>query len=332
MAPLLQRPFGRASELAARRSVRRPAPATRRSRGRERSVLAPRRRARPQSACVSSSPASTTVPPGASALAKSGASSISGPARMLATIRSNGARAASSGESIPSACASSSSPAPCPSFTPLIAALSRATSIATRVDVGRDALRLRPQRQRGEGEQAGAGADVGDIGEARALAFEPVERVEAAAGGRVLAGAEGEARVDFERDRARRDARGTSACGRRSGRRGSAGGPAWLIVTQSASPSCSIRGSPDAERRAASRAPRRWAHARNRHGSASRRAWTASGSSATSTGGFAEPEQLVRVGDRFPLRARAGDRDPAAHLAPASFASRSSSCLVSAAA
>jgi len=67
------------------------------------------------------------------------------------------------------------------------------------VDVGGDAARLRPQRQRGEGEQAGAGADVGDIGEALTIALELVERFEAARGGRMLAGAEGEAGVDLER-------------------------------------------------------------------------------------------------------------------------------------
>ena len=115
-------------------------------------------------------------------------------------IRSNGARAASSGESMPSATASSSSPAPWPSFTPLIAALSRATSTATGSMSVAMHLRLGPQRQRGEGEQAGAGADVGDIGEALAVALEPVERGEAAGGGRVLAGAEGEAGVDLEID------------------------------------------------------------------------------------------------------------------------------------
>ena len=42
-------------------------------------------------------PRGSGVPPGASACAKAGASSISGPARMLAMMRSNGARAAISG-------------------------------------------------------------------------------------------------------------------------------------------------------------------------------------------------------------------------------------------
>ena len=91
-----------------------------------------------------------------------------------------------------------------------------------RVDVGRDALRLGPQRQRGKSEQAGARADVGDIGEARAVALEPVERREAAAGGRMLAGAEGEAGVDLEIDRAGRRGAIHRRVDSRSGRRGSA--------------------------------------------------------------------------------------------------------------
>ncbi len=44
---------------------------------------------------------------------------------------------------------------------------------------------------RREGEEAGAGADVGDIGEALARLLQPVERGEAAGGGVVLAGTEG---------------------------------------------------------------------------------------------------------------------------------------------
>ena len=67
-----------------------------------------------------------------------------------------------------------------------------------RVDVGRDALRIGPQRQCGEGQQSGPGADVGDIAESRSVAFEPVERGQAPAGRRVLPGAEGEARVDLD--------------------------------------------------------------------------------------------------------------------------------------
>ena len=122
-------------------------------------------------------------------------------------IRSNGARAVSSGESMPSATPSSSSPAPWPSVTSIDRGIVAGDVDRDRVDVGGDAPRLGPQRQRGEGEQAGAGADVGDVGEALAVALEAVERREAARGGRMLAGAEGEAGVDLEidprRDRAR---------------------------------------------------------------------------------------------------------------------------------
>ncbi len=69
---------------------------------------------------------------------------------------------------------------------------------ADRVDVGRDALRPGPQRQCGEGEQPGAGADVGDVGESLARLLETVERGEAARRGGMLSGAEGKAGVDFE--------------------------------------------------------------------------------------------------------------------------------------
>ena len=116
--------------------------------------------------------------------------------------RSNGARAASMACSMPSATASSSSPGPWPIGTPLIARIVGGDVDRDRVDVGGDALGLWPQRQRGEGEQAGAGADVGDVGEALAGDLEPVERGEAAGGGVMLAGAEGEPGVDLEGDRA----------------------------------------------------------------------------------------------------------------------------------
>ncbi len=147
-----------------------------------------------------------TVPPGASALAKSGASSISGPARMLAMIRSNGARAASSGESIPSATASSNSPAPWPSVTPLIAALSRETSIAT----GSMSVAMHrapwPKAKRRECEQTGARADVGNVCELATVAGENIQLLEAAGGGRVLAGAEARPASDLERGGSGRDA------------------------------------------------------------------------------------------------------------------------------
>ena len=77
----------------------------------------------------------------------------------------------------------------------------------------------------------------------RAVAFEPVERFEAARGRRMLAGAEGEAGVDLEVDRARRRARWVGVwTKKRPARIGCS--PAWLIVTQSASPSCSTSGAP----------------------------------------------------------------------------------------
>ena len=65
-----------------------------------------------------------------------------------------------------------------------------------------------------------------------AVLLERVERLEAAAGGRVLAGAEGEAGIDLEIDRAR----GSRRCvgvwtWKRPARIGWS--PAWLIVTQS---------------------------------------------------------------------------------------------------
>ena len=85
-------------------------------------------------------------------------------------IRSNGARAASIGESIPSAIASSSSPAPWPSVTPLIAALSRETSMAMGSMSVAMQRASRPQLQRREREQSRSGADVGDVFERRSLA------------------------------------------------------------------------------------------------------------------------------------------------------------------
>ena len=68
------------------------------------------------------------------------------------------------------------------------------------IKIGRDALRLRPKRQRREGEQTRAGADVSDVAEVRASALEAIEGFKAAAGRRVLPGPKGEARVDFEAD------------------------------------------------------------------------------------------------------------------------------------
>ena len=125
---------------------------------------------------------------------------------------------------MPSASASSSSPAPWPSVTPLIAALSRATSMATA------SMSVAMHFASGHSASAAKASRPVPVPMSAMLAkrapsrSQPVERFEAAAGRRVLAGAEGEAGVDLERDRARAGRFGTSACGRRSGRRGSAGG------------------------------------------------------------------------------------------------------------
>ena len=186
-------------------------------------------------------------------------------------IRSNGARAASSGESMPSATASSSSPAPWPSFTPLIAALSRATSIATGSMSVAMHFASRPQRQRREGEQAGAGADVGDIGErapsrssrssaARqpaVVACWPVPKARLASISKLIAPGVG-------RDR--------SACGRRSGRRGSAAARPGSSSPNRPRRAARSRGAPlPSSASSASSSPRRL-DARNKRGSASRRA------------------------------------------------------------
>src|SRR6476659_282220 len=73
-----------------------------------------------------------------------------------------------------------------------------------RVDIRRNALRLGPERQRGESEKARPSADVRNVREPRALPLEPVERFEASCRRRMLAGPEGKACIDLERHRARR--------------------------------------------------------------------------------------------------------------------------------
>src|SRR5207342_2638036 len=65
------------------------------------------------------------------------------------------------------------------------------------------ALRLGPQLQRCESEQAGARSDVGNIREPPAFTLQSIERCEATAGCRMLASAEGEAGVDLEIDAVR---------------------------------------------------------------------------------------------------------------------------------
>ena len=71
------------------------------------------------------------------------------------------------------------------------------------VDVGGDAFRFRPQRKRCEREQAGAGADVGDVPEPRPLELEFIERCQAPAGRCMLPRAERERGIDFEIDTSR---------------------------------------------------------------------------------------------------------------------------------
>ena len=220
---------------------------------------------------------------------------------------------------MPSATASSSSPAPWPSFTPLIAALSRGDVDRDRVDVGGDAPWPRataPARRRRAGRCRCRCRRCWRSACRRC--FQPVERGEAAGGGRVLAGAEGEAGVDLEVDRVRRAGRrNASACGRRSGRRGSA-----RARPGSSSPSRSCRRDarsrarrPAARRREQHQFLRRSAARRNRRGSASRRARAGSGSSATMHRRLVGMrEEVVGFGQRLGLGAGAVEGDPPAHF------------------
>ena len=78
------------------------------------------------------------------------------------------------------------------------------------VDVARQHRRAQRARRR-DGEHAGAGADVEHaqvcLAPAALLLHEPVEREQAAAGGAVVAGAEGERRLDLDADAVAGDAR-----------------------------------------------------------------------------------------------------------------------------
>ena len=67
---------------------------------------------------------------------------------------------------------------------------------ADAIDVARGGQRARPQRQRGEGEQAGAGADIGAVAHHHPAGLHRGEHGEATRGRRVLAGAERLARGD----------------------------------------------------------------------------------------------------------------------------------------
>ena len=232
-------------------------------------------------------------------------------------IRSNGARAVSSGESMPSATASSSSPGAVAELHAVDRRIVARDVDRDRVDVGGDAFRLGPQRQRGEGEQAGAGADVGDVGEARARR---ARAGRAHRGSRAVVACwpvpKARLGVDLEIDVP--GGVGPRWVGvwtkKRPARIGCS--PAWLIVTQSASPSCSTLRLAAAEAAQERRAPRRSGACVEISvdqpvvglgrvglvGDQHRRL-------------VARSEQVVRVGQiASALRARAGEGDPPAHL------------------
>ena len=82
---------------------------------------------------------------------------------------------------------------------------------ARGIDVRRDRPGARPEVHRRKSEQAGSGADVGDIARARALPRKPVEHRQAARRGIVAAGSESLARVDQKGHAARRHAVGIAA-------------------------------------------------------------------------------------------------------------------------
>ena len=187
-------------------------------------------------------------------------------------------------------------------------------------------LRLGPQRQRGESEQAGAGADVGDVGEARlrsrssrssaarqplVVACWPVPKARLASISKLIA-------LGIGRDRS-----GVWTV-KRPARIGCS--PAWLIVTQSASPSCSTCGWPLPRLASSVQFVRR------------RLVLEISVDQPLVGLGLVglvgdqhrrrspKPGKLVHRADRFALRAGAGDGDSPARLGcAASFASRSSS-------
>ena len=81
-------------------------------------------------------------------------------------------------------------------------ALSRATLYGDLVDIGRDHAMMQCLGG-GDREHAGAGPDIEDVAR-MAAAQQPVEGDEAAARGAVMAGAEGERGLDFDRDSLRR--------------------------------------------------------------------------------------------------------------------------------
>ena len=74
---------------------------------------------------------------------------------------------------------------------------------ADRVDIARDDIGRGKQLERADGEQAGAGPDIGNVSRPDAAPVEPAEHGEAPGGGLVLPGAECAARRDYEVDRLR---------------------------------------------------------------------------------------------------------------------------------
>ena len=304
------------------------APAIRRRRGHSVLGLTPHRLCqRPRPGCRAGRRGSPCRPARAPSR-NAGASSINGPARMLAMIRSNGARAASIGEVHAVGDGQQQLARAMPELHAVDRGIVARDVDRDRVDVGRDAL-APPARAPAPRRRAGR-CRCRCRRHWRKLVPARSSRSSAArqpAGGRVLAGAEGEAGVDLEIDRVRRIAarcvgrvdEEAAGADRLQARPGSSS-------PNRSSPSCSTRGCAGAEARAARQAPRSSARARNRRGSASRRASVSSGSSATSTGG-ASPKRGTgrRIAATASPCARVQGRVTRQLMAPCSFASRSSS-------
>ena len=135
------------------------------------------------------------MPPGRSARAKAGASSSRGRSSRLAKSRSALAQR-NAGWARPSASTTRTR-----ERTPFLRSILGRDGDGDRIHVARD-HRSAKSLGGGDGEDAGAGADIEDVG--RALPLEQaIERDEAAARGGVMGGAEGKAGVDLEREAAR---------------------------------------------------------------------------------------------------------------------------------
>ena len=130
------------------------------------------------------------------------ASRCSGPSRILAKTRSNGARARIAGAATPSAFMISTKPP-----ARLSRALARATRTALGIDVGRQHAPTQCAGG-GDGEHARAGAEIENAPSSAAdqRLAQPVERQQAAARGAVMAGAEGQRRLDLDADAIERHA------------------------------------------------------------------------------------------------------------------------------